>query len=363
MIYLAYIIFGFAIIQLAVALANLLFRQNFAMTKTNYSGLVSVLIPARNEETNIGNLLSDLLNQDYKNIEILVFNDQSSDRTAEIVTEFQQKDSRVRLIHSEGLPNGWLGKNFACYSLSKHARGEYFLFLDADVRIGNNVIADTIDYSTKYNLGLLSIFPKQIMMTIGEHLTVPIMNYILLSLLPLILVRKLKNPSLAAANGQFMLFNSTVYREFNPHEKVKAQKVEDIEIARYFKKNNLSVACLVGNNSIKCKMYAGFTDAVNGFAKNITSFFGKSFLVAILFWLVTTFGFIAVYTLLGSDLLVIYLLITLITRTFIWIVSKQNIFWNLMLLIPQQIVIGQFIYKAIQYKIIKQHQWKGRNIL
>ncbi|MHC1705060.1 MAG: glycosyltransferase family 2 protein [Tenuifilaceae bacterium] len=362
MIYLAYFILAFSVIQLLVAIVNLLFPQHFTKDRTNYNELVSVLIPARNEEKNIENILCDLQNQDYQNIEIVVFNDQSTDNTEEIVKKFTNSDSRIKLINSNGLPEGWLGKNYACYSLSKHAKGIFLLFLDADVRINNDIIINTISHSVKHNLGLLSIFPKQIMMTLGERITVPNMNYILLSLLPLILVRKAKYQSLSAANGQFMLFNSKNYFDVNPHELMKANKVEDIEIARYFKKNNISIACLTGDDTIKCRMYDGFCESVNGFSKNVINFFGNSFIIAILFWIATTFGFISVYFGLKPDIFIFYFLTIIVTRVIISLASKQNILLNIILIIPQQITLGLFIYKAFQNKIKKQYQWKGRNI-
>jgi len=362
MIYLGYFVLVFSVIQLLVAFVNILFRQNFSRVKTNYSELVSVLIPARNEENNIANILHDLQNQYYQNIEIIVFNDQSTDKTEEIIAEFSRKDGRIKLVNSNGLPQGWLGKNYACYSLSKHAKGNFLLFLDADVRISKNIIINTINYSINHNLGLLSIFPKQIMMTLGERIAVPNMNYILLSLLPLILVRKSKYASLSAANGQFMLFNSKNYFDTNPHELMKSDKVEDIEIARYFKKKNIPVACLTGNDSIKCRMYEGFTEAVSGFSKNVVNFFGKSFIVATLFWLVTTFGFIVVFASFSPTVSILYLITIIVTRVFISIVSRQNILLNLILAIPQQITMGIFICKAFINKTKKQYQWKGRNI-
>lgn len=362
MIYLAYFVLVFSVIQLLVAFVNLIFRQNLSKLKTEYSELVSVLIPARNEEKNIATILNDLQNQDYHNIEVIVFNDQSTDRTEEIITEFTKKDARIKLVNSNGLPEGWLGKNYACYSLSKHAKGNYLLFLDADVRISNDIIINTITHSIKHNLGLLSIFPKQIMMTLGERITVPNMNFILLSLLPLILVRKAKYASLSAANGQFMLFNSSIYFDTNPHELMKADKVEDIEIARYFKNNNIPVACLTGNDTIKCRMYEGYSEAVNGFSKNVINFFCKSFIIATLFWLVTTFGFIPILESFSPMVSILYLITIIATRVFISIVSRQNILLNLMLVIPQQITMGIFIYKAFINTTKKQYQWKGRNI-
>src|ERR1035437_3764797 len=242
MIYIACFIFFFTIAGFLVAAANFIFRPVLPKGKLLFDDLVSILIPARNEENNIGNILDDLLHQDYKNIEILVFNDQSTDRTANIVMTYAKQDPRITLINSGGLPDGWLGKNYACYSLAKNAKGVYFLFLDADVRISNDIIIRSISYATQYELGLFSIFHRQIIKTIGEKATVPVMNYILLSLLPLILVRKSKRASFAAANGQFMFFNSIVYKLFDPHEIMKHNKVEDIAISRFLKMKNIKVA-------------------------------------------------------------------------------------------------------------------------
>jgi chlorobactene glucosyltransferase len=196
----------------------------------------------------------------------------------------------------------------------------------------------------------------------GEYVTVPNMNYILLSLLPLILVRKSGFPSLAAANGQFMLFNAATYKAMQPHEKMKASKVEDIETAKYFKQNKIKVACLAGNQSIRCKMYEGFSEAVNGFSKNVIMFFGNSFLWAILFWTITSLGFIFVIMSLSIKLACIYFLFLILTRISVSVASKQNIFINLLLAFPQQLIMGLFIYKAIINQSKKAFEWKGRKI-
>lgn len=365
MVYLAYFIISFSIIQLLVSLVNLLFQSKIVKSTFKVSNrslsLVSVLIPARNEEKHIANLLLDLQQQAYSNIEILVFNDLSTDRTTEIVEQFRKNDSRIKLINSKGLPDGWLGKNFGCYSMAVQAKGDFLLFLDADVRINSDIIVNTKAQLKAQKLGLLTIFPKQIMISLGERITVPNMNYILLSLLPLVLVRKAKDQSLAAANGQFMLFDSILYKKMEPHKVMKANKVEDIEIARFYKQNNIPVACLVGDDTITCRMYEGFGEGVNGFSKNVISFFGNSFFMAILFWAITTFGFIPVVLALPS-FLPIYLLLVISTRVIISVVSNQSIIQNLLLLIPQQLALGVFIYQAFTNKIKKQYQWKGRSI-
>ncbi len=362
MLYIAWFVFIFTLMQLLIALLNLVFNSKLVKGNLKNGDLVSILIPARNEERNIGIILNDILLQDYHNIEVFVFNDHSSDRTGDIVKEFAAIDNRVRLINSDKLAKGWLGKNWACYSLSKQARGKYLLYLDADVRISNDIIINAISYADHFRLALVSIFPKQIMKTTGEKITVPNMNYILLSLLPLILVRKTGIPSLSAANGQFMLFLSSVYKSLEPHEKLKGNKVEDIEIARYFKKNKHRIACLLGDNTIQCRMYDSFKEAVHGFSKNVSAFFGNSIVLSLLFWITTTFGFIFIIFGLPFTFLIFYLIAYFIARIIISMISEQGVLENLLFFIPQQLSCGLFIYKAFINKNIKTYQWKGRDI-
>jgi glycosyltransferase involved in cell wall biosynthesis len=362
MIILAYIILAFTVIQMIVALMNLLPGTHLPKAREKSDEMVSVLIPARNEENNIGIILQDLLIQEYQNIEIIVFDDQSEDKTREIVKGLSAVDNRISLVCSEGLPEGWLGKNYACHSLSKYAKGDYLMFLDADVRIKNNTIGKSVSFSNKHGLAIISVFPKQIIKSNGEKVTVPNMNYILLSLLPLILVRKLKFTSLSAANGQFMFFRADVYHSVEPHWLMKNNKVEDISISRYLKEKDHKIACLVGDDNINCRMYTGFCDAVSGFSKNVIAFFGNSFLFAVIFWLVTTFGFIPVLFFLSREIFLAYLTLYLLTRVFISFASHQNIIDHFGFIVPLQISMGIFIYKAFINKYFRKYQWKGRSI-
>jgi len=362
MIIVAYIILAFTALQFIVVLLNFVTRTSLAETGEKPDEAVSVLIPARNEENNIVNILNDLINQDYSNIEIIVFDDQSEDRTADIVSGFMLRDDRIKLIRSGGLPDGWLGKNHACHSLAKDAGGKYLLFLDADVRVKGNIINKAVSFAKRHDLALISIFPKQIIVSAGERATVPVMNYILLSLLPLILVRRSRYPSLAAANGQFMFFRADAYRSVEPHMIMKDKKVEDILTARHFKRRGLAIACLVGAEDISCRMYTGFRDAAEGFSKNVVEFFGNSFMAALMFWLITTLGFMPVLFFLPPAIFLAYAAIYALTRMFISAASRQNIFYNLLLIIPLQFSMGFFIYKAFINRFFRKYQWKGRSI-
>jgi glycosyltransferase involved in cell wall biosynthesis len=362
MVYIAWFVYSFTIVQLIIAFINLIFSSK--LRKFDFSGepLVSILIPARNEEKSIGNILNDILHQNYNLIEVIVFDDNSSDRTSDIVDGFASMDKRIRLVKSVNLPDGWLGKNHACHSLSEVALGDYLLFLDADVRIKENLVLNAISYAEHFRLSLISVFPKQIISTPGEKMTVPNMNYILLSLLPLILVRKSGIPSLAAANGQFMFFRSDIYRSLRPHEVMKNSLVEDIEIARYYKKEKQNIACLTGDDSIKCRMYEEFREAVNGFSKNVATFFGNSIMIAILFWLVTTLGFLPVLIAFPFKYFILYILLCLLARITISVTSGQSVAGNLIYAIPQQFSLGMFILKSIKNKTTGNYRWKERDI-
>lgn len=352
---------GFVAFQLANVLLNFVFRQKIKKSLTPSNEHISVLIPARNEEQNIHLLLSDLQNNNHNNLEIIVFDDQSTDNTANIVKEFAREDKRIKLIHSDGLPSGWLGKNHACYQLAQHAKGSYYLFLDADVRIHGDIIQDAVSDLKRYKLGLLSIFPTQIQKTMGEKVSVPIMNYILLTLLPLIFVRISPFSSHSAANGQFMLFNAHVYKNIEPHKIFKSSAVEDIAISRYLKQQNIKIACLTGDRRIQCRMYSSYHEATNGFTKNVFMFFGNQPVLALFFWILATFGFVPVLLSLPNYLPIYLSAIILIQILYSW-TSKQNILFNVFLFAGHLIFLAQVMIKSILTKKNKQYKWKERNI-
>ena len=357
-----YIIVSFAALQLLIALVNLIFGlKKVKYTKAKQAN-ISVLIPARNEEKTLPHLLSDLA-QDKNGIkEILIYDDESTDATALIVERQAQLDKRIRLLKSKPLPNDWLGKNHACYQLSQEANGEYYLFLDADVRLHTAFISEMLGRLQNESAKLLSVFPKQTMQSLGEWLSVPLMNQILLSLLPLPLVRKAKQSSLAAANGQFMLFESKTYTQLQPHQHLKSEKVEDIRIARLYKQNNLNISCLSSETGITCRMYDNGEEAIKGFSKNLTQFFGGSALLAFFYWLMQIPALIWVATF-GSSFSFIFMASALIlNRLFVAWSSHQSALRNILFFIPQQLVLVWIILQAIVKQKNQTLEWKGRNI-
>ncbi len=360
--WLASIALGLALVQLVVALANLWSRPWLPRCLAETEPLVSVLIPARNEAANIGNLLGDLSRLPYTNLEILVFDDLSDDDTAAIVEGAASGDPRIRLLRSPGLPDGWTGKNFGCHTLAAVAGGDYFLFLDADVRISGDLVGNAVAAAQQYQTGLISLFPQQVMVTIGEKWSVPVMNYILVTLLPLILVRLSRRPSLAAANGQMMFFTAAIYRSLQPHFSVRQIRVEDITIARMLKKKGVAVACLLGDERIRCRMYRGYNEAVRGFSRSVTAFFGNSFLVAFLFWLFTSFGFLPILLTMGIPMMILWFILGMATRLAVARVSRQMGLLHLTAFPMHQLSMGMFIFKAFCNKMKREFEWKGRRV-
>ncbi|MDD4778762.1 MAG: glycosyltransferase family 2 protein [Fermentimonas sp.] len=358
------IILAFALVQLMVALFNSLFKERMPFVDFSEKlPTLSLLIPARDEEKNIGYLLGDLIKITDSITEIIVCDDQSADDTAAVVNEFAASDTRIKLISGKELPADWYGKNHACYQLALEANSDYLLFLDADVRVSEDVIGKAVKYMERYRCSMMSIFPTQDMLSIGEKITVPNMQIILLTLLPLPLVRLSGFSSLSAANGQFMMFRRDTYTELDPHRKFRKSRAEDIEISRYMKRNHKKVACLTGVSGVRCRMYQNVKDAVEGFSKNVTFFFGNSLTATIIYWLVTTLGFIVFLAVGRTDDLWIWLIATLLTRIFASITAGMNVSDNLTLFIPQQLMLGRFIIRSILNSRKKSFRWKGRSMI
>jgi len=324
---------------------------------------VSILIPARNEEENIGTLLDQLSALDYSKLEIIVYNDHSTDQTESIVKKKVSESPVIRIINGLNPPTGWLGKNYACHQLAKAAAGDILLFLDADVGVKKDLIKRSVSHFQKYELDLLSIFPKQIVKSFGEKISVPLLNWILLSLLPLFLIRKWNSGVFSAANGQFMMFNAVTYKSLWPHEKYRSNGVEDIAIMRLFQREKLANDICLGDDDISCRMYADLDAAIDGFTKSIFQFFGNSKLVTIIFGLLTTVAPFLLYFKLGVWWLVAYFLGMVSIRILVSLASQQSVVQNLLFAFPQHIVFLIIIIRGLINNKQKKIVWKGRNIL
>ena len=359
---LALLIIFFLALRTFVSLANLITGIHLRDKKPLTYPKVSMLIPARNEEAMLGKLLESLEKLDYPDFEVIVCNDHSSDNTNEILNWFAGENDNFHWFLGDRLPEDWLGKNFACHQLAKKSIGKYLIFIDADVELSKDAVSKAVACFQKKGLSLLSIFPQQRMESFAEKVTVPVMNWILQSLLPMILVQITGFPSLSAANGQFMMFDADNYRIKQWHSKVRNQNVEDISLARMIKAEGFKIAVLLGNEDVFCRMYQHLNEAITGFSRNIHEYFGGLRSIITVFWLTVCLGPVIVWAALGWFYLGIFLGLIAFNRIMVARASRQNIVWSVLLHPLQMISFTAIVYYNIYRRFKKETEWKGRKI-
>ncbi len=228
---------------------------------------VSMLIPARNEERNIARCVNSLRAQDYPTFEVLVLDDNSHDRTADIVSGIAGEDTRVRLLRGAPLPQGWAGKPFACHQLAKEARGDYLLFIDSDTSHAPDMLRTVMPVALTSGASIISGFPRQIVRSIAEQAAVPVIYFLLLSALPLSLPLPYNEPRRSFMIGQFMLFPATEYWRIGGHEAVKSRIMEDLFLGIEMRHNGGRQLTLNLSSVTCCRMYRDSRSLWEGFLK------------------------------------------------------------------------------------------------
>lgn len=232
--------------------------------------LVSVIVPARNEARNIEACVRSILAGKWTNLEVIVVDDQSSDGTGDIARKIAAEDSRVRVIGNPGLPEGWIGKQWACHNGQIEASGKYLLFTDADTRHGPELLARSLSAMRKRNADLFTVAGAQTMETFWERLLQPHVFGILLARFgDLNRVNASDDPMDKIANGQFMLMRSDTYDRAGGHEAVRTHVAEDLRLAQEWTKLGFSVQIVEAFDYMSTRMYAGFGEIWRGWGKNI----------------------------------------------------------------------------------------------
>ena len=229
--------------------------------------LVSVLIPARNEELNIKACLKSMQKQDYPNFEVIVLDDNSTDRTGEIVERIAAKDSRIRLLKGEALAPGWAGKPFACYQLAENAKGSWLLFIDADTTSEPHMLRSTLAVAIDLKLSLLSGFPRQMAESIPEKIAMPIMYFFLMSWLPLWWLHRAGGHRPSITIGQYLLFRRDEYWRIGGHMAVKDRILEDVWLGAETVRQGGRHVAIDLSTVFNCRMYRTVGTMWEGFVK------------------------------------------------------------------------------------------------
>jgi cellulose synthase/poly-beta-1,6-N-acetylglucosamine synthase-like glycosyltransferase len=231
------------------------------------TGLVSAIVPARNEEAVIATCVESLAVQNEIG-EILVIDDQSSDRTAEIVRSLSTKYPKVRLLVASELPPGWVGKNNAVWIGAREAQGEWLLFTDADAVHARDSAAKALSIAAENGAALVSLSPEQVMETWYEKAVIPYVFTRLNSRFSFADVNDPRN-SAAAANGQFILIRRDAYEAVGGHASIAGDVLEDVALAARVKAAGYRLWFGSGKGIVRVRMYRSFAAMWEGWKKNL----------------------------------------------------------------------------------------------
>lgn len=265
--------------QLFIAVGLLVFAINLALNlvalkRPSGDGkppesmpLVSVLIPARDEEANIENCLRSLQKQDYPSLEIIVLDDSSLDGTASLVELVSTTDSRVQLLRGKPLPLGWAGKPFACYQLAKKAKGTWLLFVDADTIHAPHMVRSVLSLALEHRCSLLSGFPHQITTSLPQRIAIPVLYFVILSWFPLWWLHRSKRSRPSLAIGQFLLFSREGYWRIGGHRAVKSRLLEDVWLGVEVSRHGGRHIAVDLSPVVSCNMYRNARSMWEGFVR------------------------------------------------------------------------------------------------
>ncbi|MGD9900032.1 MAG: glycosyltransferase family 2 protein [Calditrichaceae bacterium] len=244
---------------------------------------VSILVPARNEEDVLESCLESLVRQKYSDFEIIVLDDQSNDNTGGVIKKYAGIYPFVRGVKGKPVPEGWLGKNWACWQLSLEASGEILFFTDADTIHESYSVSHAVSWMQSHRAKAFSVFPQQITASMPEKLMVPLIDFILYSLLPLRLIYKTAFSSLSAANGQVLAFTRQAYDSIGGHRSVKNKIVEDVELFRKAKSKKIKALTASGTGVVYCRMYRDQQQLFSGLTKILFGLTGNNIVMLLIF--------------------------------------------------------------------------------
>ncbi len=230
--------------------------------------LISICVPARNEERNIGRCIEALLAQTYPNYEVIVLDDRSMDATPEILHRYAAQDDKLKIMSGSDLPPGWAGKPHALTQAAAVARGTWLCFVDADTFVTAEALAAVYAKARETNADLFTILTRQIMLTFWERTVLPL---VMLALSIGFSPRKVNDPKRkdAIANGQFILIKRSVYEAVGGHAAIKGSIVEDKDLAVLVKGMGYRLVVADGRKVASTRMYTSLAEMWEGWTKNI----------------------------------------------------------------------------------------------
>ncbi len=346
------ILLALHLLLLTVQAVNLVYVRRSGTRAKHRERFISIIVPARNEAFNLGRLIPSLLRQDYPRFEMLIYDDASDDHSWEVI-QAHSSDSRLRGIRGKGPPSGWVGKVYALFQTVPEANGDVYLFLDADAELVDPNALTRL--AARFDeLGSDHVLTGFTRLLGGGLLLVSLVPYTILTLMPWPLGHVVRSRHLAALNGQCWMIDAATYHRLQPHERVAAEVLEDVEIGRYLKSNGIMPTLVDVQFEVAIHMYTNWSDAWRGFQKNAYLLMGGT---PITFVLSASFfaGVFVVAPLLHPELLFTLYMLKLVTDR----ASRMPLWITLLAPVSFGAGVALQLNSAVRYWTGKV-QWKGR---
>jgi glycosyltransferase involved in cell wall biosynthesis len=238
-----------------------------AFSEPTLNERITAIVRARDEEMGIEACVRSLARQ-AEIVEIFVVNDQSTDRTAEIVRGLMGEIRNLQLLEAGEIPAGWTGKNHAVWEGAKHAMSRWLLFTDADAELRDGATARALRIAGETSAALVSFSPEQVTEAWYEKALIPFVYCRLAKYFSYDAVNDAKSEA-AAANGQFLMIRDDVYNEIGGHESVAGEVLEDVALAKGAKAAGYRIWFGSGAGVVRVRMYRSFAAMWNGWKKNL----------------------------------------------------------------------------------------------
>ena len=252
---------------------------------------ISVLVPARNEEDTIGPCVSSLLAQDYPDFQVIVLNDNSTDRTAAILSKLGQCDNRLMIINGQPLPPDWLGKHWACHQLYQAADGELLMFTDADTVHAPDTLRCASAALLEERADMLSILPRHNLGSLAEQLIMPVFALGAFANIPLSARLRPGNTKVVSSSGKLMLFQRRSYESMGGFQSIRQSVLDDLQLAERISLLGMRYRVFDGTDNVTCRMYHNWTEVHLGLSKNIFPSYGYNVPLFVFTWLWINFVF------------------------------------------------------------------------
>ena len=268
---------GVMVVNVLLNLATLSFRRRTRSSVDLPS--VSILVPARNEEHNLPRLLTSFLDQDHPDAEMIIYDDQSTDGTWEIIENANYE--RIRGIKGTELPQGWVGKTNGCYQLSLQAGGQVFLFIDADTAFQHPAALRHMceRFATRPPSTVLT---GMTLLQGGGRSIVSMVGALIVGCIPWWMGRHVPASTMSGINGQCWMIMQSDYRKHEPHLFARKEVLEDVRIGRYLHSKGLIPILDDVTQDLTVHMYGNFSEAWAGFRKNTAEILGRSTTTSVL---------------------------------------------------------------------------------